>query len=200
MDAFVTPEALKLAGAVISVLIYYLRADRNFQPIGRRRAKEHESLEFISAFLAFDISRRHRLIVEHAFEIYLRKRLSFEEIQALLHLANPLRAAKMFTRVGQYVSLNSATRQFEYRSFVSTEMRRAFVHATNVICYFFFSIAGVLVFLFAPDLIGNKHPLGYLPLGFVALMLLFLSYLFLEDGTSFSVAERFLKETEKTIA
>jgi hypothetical protein len=140
------------------------------------------------------------LVVEHAFEIYLRKRLSFEEIQALLRLANPLRAARMFAKVGQYVSFNSVTKQFEYRSSVSTKRQRAFVNAVNLAGYFFFSIAGVLTFLFAPEIIGNRNPFGYLPLGFVALMLLFLSYLFIDDGTSLSVAERFLMEAEKIVA
>ncbi len=197
MDASTIPEALRLGGAIVTALIYYLRANRNFQPIGKRRAKEHESLDFISSFLAFDISRRSRLVVEHAFEIYLRKRLSFEEIQALLLLSNPLHAMRMFSKVGQYISFNSETKQFEYRSFVSTGLRRAIHQVINLGGYFLFSIVGVLVFLYSPEFIGGKNPLGYLPLGLVALALLFMSYLFLEDGTSLTMASKFLKEAEK---
>lgn len=200
MDTFASPEVIKLAGAIITVLTYYLRSAREFPSIGRRKTKEHESLEFISSFLAFDVSRRHRVVVEHAFEIYLRRRLAFEEINALLRLANPLRAAKMYTKAGQHVSFNAELSQFEYQPSVATKRRRSLTHALNLGGYFFFSMAGVLLFMFAPELIGDARPLAYLPLGLVVLMLLFLSYLFLDDVTSLSVADRFLKEAQKISA
>lgn len=197
MDAPTISEALKLAGAAVTALVYYLRSNRHFEPITKRRAKEQESLEFISSFLAFDIKKRNHLVVEHAFEIYLRKRLSFEEIDALLQVANPLRAVRMFTKVGQYVCFNSASKAFEYRPFVSSEISRKFHQGANLAGYFLFCSLGVLLFLFSPELVGTHSPLLYPPLGLVSLALLFLAYLFLEDGTSMTTAKRFLEEVAK---
>lgn len=194
MDAL---TALKLAGTVIP-LIYYLRSNRHFEPITKRRAKEQESLEFISSFLAFDIKKRNRLVVEHAFEIYLRKRLSFEEIDALLQLANPLCAARMFSKAGQYVYFNSETKKFGYRSFVSSEKSRWFYQGANLAGYFLISILGIFLFLFSPEIVGTNSPLLYPPLGLVSLALLFLAYLFLEDGISMTTAKRFLEEAAKS--
>jgi len=199
MDISIVSELVKPAGALISALVGLLRINRQFQPLVNRRSKEIESLEFISAFLAFDITRRNRLVVEQTFEIYLKKRLSFEEIQAVLGLANPLRAFRLLCKVGQYVLFNSEIKSFEYRSFVSTEKKRNIHSILNALGYIFFAFLGILLFLYSPELVGNSHPLVYLPLGFVSLALLFLSYLFLEDVSAISAASLFLNEAENKV-
>ncbi len=196
MDTTHIADSLKFIGPLISALVYFLQSSRQFQSIGRGRAKEYEALDFVSSFLAFDIDKRNRLVVEHAFEIYLRYRLSYLEISALLRLNNPLTSTRLYIKAKQHIAFNPITNTFGYKVIASTKTRRAFLKAINFGGYFVFSLIGLSLFFYFPEIIDNIKPVMYFPLVFVIFVLLFMSFLFLRDASSMTAAEQFIQEVE----
>ncbi len=194
MDISHLADNLKIVGPIVSALIYYLQSRNAFQPLGRRRSKENESLEFISSFLAFDLEKRNRLVVEHAFEIYLRKRLSYDEIRALLRFNNPLTSIRLFIKARQHIKYNSTTGKFEYAAHTATPMKRGIHKTINIFGYFTFSMTGMALFFYFPEITTHAKPEVYFPIFFIIFLFLFLSYMFLQADTSISAAEKFMSE------
>ena len=194
MENYYLAEGLKNAGPVITALVLFLRVLRQYQPVGKNKKREHESLEFISSFLAFDLSKRNRLVVEHAFEAYLSKRLSYEEIILLMQLNNPLASIKLFIKSRQHVTFNPETKGFEYKKPYSTVWKRNIYKAIYTLFYFIFSMLGLFLLFYFPDIIGSTRPVMYFPLGLLVFIFLLIAYYFLEDMASIFAADQLLVE------
>lgn len=197
MDTFSLAETLKIAGTFISILFGFFKLTREYPSIGRRRSKEHESLDFISSFLAFDITNRNRFVVEHAFEIYFKNKLSFEEIRALLNMQNPLTATRLYIRAKQHIEFDSTEFKFKYKKGVQTEAHRQLTKVASFVGYFIFALAGFFMFFFFGEIIAGEPPFLYFPLLFLMFVTFYLAYLFLNDGAAIDIAKRFIKEAEK---
>lgn len=78
----------------------------------KQKPKPVEDLEFISGFLAFDISKRPRLLVEQAFSVFLGYALNYDQITHILKLNNPSSAFNLLQKSKGYIELKGGTFQW----------------------------------------------------------------------------------------
>jgi hypothetical protein len=113
--------------------------------IPQRKTYEEYRLEFISSFIAFDINKRHPLLVEQAFKIYFKIQINFEIIQLLLGFKNPTSAFLDYKKARQKIFLNDIG-SLEFSKAYSTKFKRKFKIALNLFIYFTFIYVAMVPF------------------------------------------------------
>ncbi|MDF0604949.1 hypothetical protein HZU77_004675 [Neisseriaceae bacterium TC5R-5] len=150
-----------------------------------RQKKQYKNLEFINDFLEFGFKNRERLEVEHAFEIYLGKQISFEAIKKIMGLENPLTAFRLFIKGQSYIRFNVDTKQFE----ITIRPLKIWLWKTFWVFSYICACAVGTLLIFET----------YSPIIIVAgITLILFSTFFLADAIAINNTKLFLLEAEKT--
>lgn len=138
---------LLIAAVPTSLQIYLLRRIiKYFNSVGARSlTRNKEKIEFIRKFLDDGIHSHDRIIVEHAFEIYLGKSISFDEIAKILSLSNPLELARRLVKSRAYIRFDRRNNEFCYDEKVATPAKFKMMELFQLGSYFAASFLAILL-------------------------------------------------------
>ncbi len=164
----------------------------------KRKLAARAELEFISGFLAFDIKRRDRLVVEHAFAAHFKHKFDFEELVALLKFKNPTRAFSLLksSRLVMQILPNGSFGFCDKFSTTSSREHRKWIFGA---CYFIAFYFGLLPVLFANSFISALGLLAVYPLVLWPICLALLAIESLKYAIAFGCGERLIVEQQKLI-
>lgn len=101
-------QVVAAMGIVLPVIVSLLGfANAPYTRKLKKRSKAVEELEFLSAFLAFDVSKRPRLIVEQGFSVFWGYTYSYDQILHMLKFNNPSSAFNLYRKTRHYLELKN---------------------------------------------------------------------------------------------
>ena len=177
-----------------------LKLGRTFVEKGpKQKSKALAELEFISGFLAFDIKRRERLVVEHAFAAHFKHRFSFEELVALLKFKNPSKGFSLLKTCRSVINiLPDGT--FEFRDKFKTSKARTRRKWVNFGLYFVLIYIALLPVLFANVFVASMGLQAVIPLALWPLFLGASAVEVLKNGVTLGCGELLILEQQKAVA
>ncbi|WP_047236676.1 hypothetical protein [Chromobacterium subtsugae] len=187
--------------AILSILAvglpYLLKMIDNTRDVRLRKGNRSERLDFINSFTAFGLKRRSRYAIEEAFNIFLGKSYSYEEITYILQLANPTIAFRKLSEAREHVEYSTATGGFTYKKHVSTSFRRRTFQVRNFSAYL------ALIGLFYVSMMffnaEKDHVIAMIML-FCAILSLIAAVIMLTKSSSLREAKVFMVEASKIIS
>lgn len=190
-------EYLKLFGSAISTaIIYFFKTHKPKKLSIRGGSKDLSQLEIISSLLAFDIKKRHPIVVESNIKVYLGRNLPYDQFLKLLDARNPLTAINLYLSSGKCIDFDGDF--FAFANGYGSQRVRSFWVWSYAALYFFLMGFGVLSFMFAPELIDGKTPYFLFPLGLFSLVTVAFAVSMLDEGIKIKTAEKFIREIGKT--
>ncbi|QHE92198.1 hypothetical protein PI93_017505 [Pandoraea fibrosis] len=134
--------ATKIIPVISTAAIAWRRYSR--EPKVKRKTRDQQKLDQLSAFLAFDIRHRDRLVVEQQFRIFFSGRIDYLEIVCLLGAKRQLTAFTFLPTARPFVIFNESEGHFAFRNLYSTQTKRRIWKASFFAVYCFLCLAAFL--------------------------------------------------------
>ena len=153
----------------------------------------------MSSFLAFPIERRERLVVEHAFSAFLKQKLDYEEISAVLRFQNPSKGFSFLRHCRSLLQIGPGG-QFRFNEDIRSESKRRWKKRFLNFGYFSLFYLGLLPIAFAKyffEHLGFESAIPFLvlwPLG-----LAWIAVDSLRASINLDFAEKILVEQNKLV-
>lgn len=179
------------------ILLPWISSLYKSQNITLRKDKRVIRLDFINAYLAFDINKRHPVSVELAFEVFFGRQIPYEEIEHILKLRNPTLFAKLLKETNDFIQFDSIQDRYIYRKGFETSKQRK---RSRLIRFFWYAAFYYIAMTLAENssmlLVGAGPSLLVL---YVFFILLFFAAAFamLKDAPKVMRAEKAIQESMK---
>ncbi|MFL9904579.1 hypothetical protein PQR71_41705 [Paraburkholderia fungorum] len=180
------------ATVVSTIIVAWIQA--RFKERVRFRNVEQARLDQLSAFLAFDITKRERVIVEQQFRNIFRTLYEYSEILCILNARSPLKALATMQTVRHLVEFDIEQGRFRFKPSYSTAQQRKWRQRL----LFFAYAASVYAAL------GPWYFTGHTSLPWTSVLVLglstgassFIALACLDLSTDISAAQRFMSAVE----
>ena len=162
----------------------------------RARSKDVEQVRLnqLSSFLAFDVRKRDRLIVEQQFRTTFGTLYEYREILCILEGRSPLKALATMRTVRHLVNFDVARLVFDFKASYATAQQRIWKRRLFFTAYAISVYAALGPWYFAErSLVSSPTVLALL---FSTAFFFLMAWAILDLATDISAAERFLAAVE----
>ncbi|MBX9298985.1 hypothetical protein K5M33_04030 [Chromobacterium vaccinii] len=179
------------------ILLPWITSRFKTQNITLRKDKRVIRLDFINAYLAFDIEKRHPVSVELAFEVFFGRQIPYEEIEHILKLKNPTLFVKLLKDASDFIKFDSTLGQYTYQKGFETTKQRKRGRAIRFIWYAAFIYIAMLLVGNSSTLLIGAGPSVVAVYIFLILLFFTASFAMLKDAPKVIRAEKAMQESIK---
>jgi hypothetical protein len=182
----------------LATAIFIPFAKKFFARSIRRKSKAIEDLEFLSAFLAFGVEKRNRLVVEQAFAGYLKHKFDYEELASVLKFKNPMKGFRLLKASRQAINLE-ADGAFCFKREYSEGAGRLARMLGNFLLYIVLFYLAAFPLMYVEEGLKELGIAVAIPLIAWVLPMMALAFGALTSANAISAAGKLLEEQQKAV-